>query len=123
MFVKNFAEFQALYKSMCEIHRTLYLKGKFPPPLPKSNNSYFKSSDSPGLNTIRIKFHLYLSVTLNRGNFATICTRKPSVGGSVKLTKMLVNELFFMAPGQFITEPRITRRPIHHKLFWLLPFW
>jgi hypothetical protein len=45
---KKFSDFQSLHKSLEEIHKQLYLSGKFPA-LPKTNKSYFKASaDSAG---------------------------------------------------------------------------
>ena len=44
---KKFSDFQNLHKSLADIHKNLYLKGKFPS-LPKSNKGYFKSPDSAG---------------------------------------------------------------------------
>ncbi len=44
---KKFSDFQSLHKSLSDIHKNLYLKGKFPS-LPKSSKGYFKSPDNAG---------------------------------------------------------------------------
>ena len=44
---KKFSDFQQLHKALSEIHKNLYLKGKFPV-LPKFNKGYFKSSENAG---------------------------------------------------------------------------
>jgi hypothetical protein len=44
---KKYSDFQQLHKALAEIHKNLYLKGKFPV-LPKSNKGYFKNSENAG---------------------------------------------------------------------------
>ena len=60
---KKFSDFQQLHKALSEIHKNLYLKGKFPV-LPKFNKGYFKSSENAG--SIRLhQFELKLQFVLN----------------------------------------------------------
>jgi hypothetical protein len=52
---KKFSDFQSLHKSLSDIHKNLYLKGKFPS-LPKSSKGYFKSPDNAGNSTCSVLF-------------------------------------------------------------------